>query len=269
MVDPLGMAGSKLQVDITLIITPSINLKNIEKAAQNAGVKVKNKYYSALIGARYALNSTEKELGAIYIDIGGTTTNICIYNESSPVFVSSIPIGGNHVTNDLAIGLRLSLAEAEQLKTKLQKNQLEREFSTEGSNIELEGEQEQKKISTLTATNGIIRPRLEELFYYLSEELSKSGYRSLVPAGIVLSGGGAYTPLVKDVCQKTLGLPVRIATPENIDGIIDDIRTANYTSTIALLNEAAKETYPTKKNNKISDNTFFTRLKKVLEPFIP
>lgn len=273
VVDPIGMNGVRLEVEAHIILASVPYLKNLKKCLDDIGINVRSLVYSGLATAKATLTETEKELGVALVDIGGSITTITIFNESSPSFASVIPIGANNVTNDLAIGLRFSLEDAEKIKTKLGSISQSSKFEDEVdlSQFGIISDDHQRKISIQTAINGIIKPRLEEIISLVYQQIQDSGFSQTIPAGIVLTGGGSQTVHIKEVCNKIIPLPLRVAQPPKIGGITDDILNPAYTSSIGLLLYDLEDNPP--KNHqtpsKISFNTLFGRIKNFLEPLLP
>jgi len=274
VIDPIGMNGVRLEVETHIILASSPSLKNLRKCLLDLGIRINSLVYSGLAAAKVALTSTEKELGIALIDIGGSNTTITIFVEGSPCYSAVIPIGGNNVTNDLAIGMRFSLDNAEKIKLKLAKLVDNKKFDDEIDLAQFGIIDDKKKISLSTAINGIIKPRLEEIFTLVYNQIQSSGYEHLIPAGIVLTGGGCQTVNTLDICSKVIPLPLRIAEPPKVGGIIDDILSPAYTSAVGLLtcsledNKKGEFTSPSKKN-KVNLNSFFGRIKNLLEPLLP
>ena len=274
VIDPIGMNGVRLELESHLILASSPSLKNLNKCLDEIGIKVDALVYSGIATAKAALTETEKELGVALIDIGGSVTSLTIFTEGSPVYSIVIPVGANNVTNDLAIGLRLSIEDADKIKLKLTKVVDAKKFEDE---VDLSHfgilSEEKHKISIQTAVNGIIKPRLEELFTLIYDQIENSGFASSIPSGIVITGGGALTINTKEICSKIIPLPQRIATPPKLGGIVDDILNPAYTSSIGLLmyNLEQSKISPqnnSKKNNS-NANSFFNRIKNIIEPLLP
>lgn len=273
VVDPVGMNGIRLETEAHIILASSPCLKNLRKCLEDIGIKIESLIYSGLAAARATLTETEKELGVALVDIGGSITTITVFNEGAPVFSSVIPVGGNNVTNDLAIGLRFSLEDAEKIKIKLGKISENKKYEDEVelSHFDIKTD-DGRKISIPTAVNGIIRPRLEEIFHLVYAQLESSGFHQTIPAGIVLTGGGALTINVREVCEKIIPLPFRIANPPKIGGIIDDIINPAFTSSIGLalfIQDNKNINQSSGKKTKISVNGIFGRFKKMIEPLLP
>ena len=273
VVDPIGMNGIRLELESHLILASSPSLKNLTKCLDEIGIQVDSLVYSGLAAGCAALTGTEKELGVALVDIGGSVTSLTIYTEGSPVYSTVIPVGANNVTNDLAIGLRLSLDDADKIKLKLVKVLEEKKYDDE---IDLSHfgilSEEKHKISLQTAINGIVKPRLEELFSLIYDQIENSGYANNIPAGVVLTGGGSLTVNAKEICSKVIPLPLRIGNPPKLGGIVDDILNPSYTSTIGLLMynlEHGITQSANSKRSKPSMGGFIGKIKSILEPLLP
>ncbi len=276
VVDPIGMNGVRLEVETNIIVASAPALRNLEKCLNEVGVNPQSLVYAGLSTATIALTDTEKELGVALIDIGGTTTSITIFNESSPCYAAVLPVGATNVTNDLAIGLRFSLDDAEKIKLKLTKFLENKNYEDEIDLSHFGIESDQRKLSLQTAVNGIIKPRLEEIFSLIDQEIDNSGYKSLIPAGIVMTGGGALTIMAKEVCSNTIPLPLRIAIPPKIGGLVDEILNPAFTSSVGLLmygfnqEKKGKTTSSSHKSKaKVSVGSLFGRFKDLIEPLLP
>ncbi len=245
--DPIGMTGVRLEVDTHIISASSTSIRNMEKAFSNVGVDLDSVIFSGYASSMAVLSETEKELGVILVDIGAGTTDISIYVEGSVAYSSVVPIGARHITNDLAIGLRISLESAEKIKMFLSQPQrapkiteetseekVKERFSDEVDLSNLALAEELKKVSKKTLVDGIIRPRLNELFTMVSIEVKKSGFAGQTPSGLVITGGGAKTVGAVDSAKRVLAMPVRVAIANNIKGIIDEIQEPNFSTVIGL-----------------------------------
>ncbi|MFA5895182.1 MAG: cell division protein FtsA [Candidatus Shapirobacteria bacterium] len=273
VIDPIGMNGVRLELESHLILASSPSLKNLYKCLEEVGIDVDSLVFSGLATAKAALTNTEKELGVALIDIGGSVTSLTIYTEGSPVYSSVIPVGANNVTNDLAIGLRLSIEDADKIKLKINKI-VEAKKLEDDVDLSVFGilSEEKHKISLQTAVNGIIKPRLEELFTLIYDQIESSGYSALIPAGIVITGGGAQTINAKDICSKVIPLPLRVASPPKLGGIVDDILNPSYTSSIGLLMYGLEQSNTSGSSNKKSKSNvsgLFNKIKSLIEPLLP
>ncbi len=248
--DPIGMTGVRLEVDTHIISANSTSIRNMEKAFSNVGVDLDAVVFSGYASSLAVLSETEKELGVVLVDIGAGTTDLSIYIDGSVAYSSVIPIGARHITNDLAIGLRISLESAEKIKLflsnpvkkqfKLEEDEIEqRTEKTSSDEVDLSGlalAEELRKVSKKTLVDGIIRPRLNELFTMIGIEIKKSGFGGQIPSGVVITGGGAKTVGIVDAAKRTLAMPVRVAIPTNVKGIIDEVGEPSFATVIGLVN---------------------------------
>lgn len=253
--DPIGMTGVRLEVDTHIITANAIAVRNLDKAFSTVGVDVDSFVFNGYASSLSVLSETEKELGVILVDIGAGTTDISIYTEGSVSYSSVLAIGARHITNDLAIGLRISLESAEKIKLYLSQNDGKRIIKPEPSNEDekktaaktvdeidlahLNLPEELRKVSQKTLVDGIIRPRLNEIFTMIGMEIKKSGFGGQTPAGLVVTGGGAMTVGVKDSARRMLAMPVRVGMPQDMKGLIDEIQSPSYASVIGLARYSA------------------------------
>lgn len=275
IVDPIGMNGVRLEVEAHIILASTPSIKNLKKCLDETGINTDSIVYSGLVTAKAAITETEKELGVALVDIGGSNTSITIFSEGSPIFSSVVPIGASNITNDLAIGLRMSIEDAEAIKLKLSKNLEGKKFEdeTELSHFGITSDPK-RKISTQTAINGIIKPRLEEIFTFIRDQIEKSGFSKIIPAGLVLTGGGCQTINTKEICAKLIPAPLRIAQPQNIGGIVDEVLNPGYTSSIGLLLYSLQNNHKENKKNssqksKVSFSGLVGKVRNLLEPLLP
>jgi cell division protein FtsA len=251
--DPIGMSGVRLEVDTHIITANSIAVRNLDKAFSEVGVDVNSYVFNGYASSLSVLSETERELGVVLVDIGAGTTDISIYTEGSVSYSSVLAIGARHITNDLAIGLRISLESAEKIKLYLSHQANRRvlhpddeegartvKTSDEIDLSSLNLPEEVRKVSYKTLVDGIIRPRMNEIFTMVGIEIKKSGYGSQTPAGVVITGGGAQTVGIKDAAKRMLAMPVRAGSPMDMKGIIDEVQNPAYAAVIGLLMYGAK-----------------------------
>lgn len=271
--DPIGMSGIRLELEAHLILANSSAVKNIKKVFHEIGINIQSFSYSGLPTAHEALTDTEKDLGSVLIDIGGQITTVTIFTQKAPAFSTVLPIGSNNITNDLAIGLRLPLDQAEKIKIKLPKVIKDKNFEDDIDLKEFDiKNSDTNKISTQTAITGIINPRLEEIFSLIKQTIYQTNFQDLIPSGIVLTGGGSQTINIKKVASQILPLTIRIAQPHRLGGVVDDILNPAYTTTIGQLDYSLsfqKQPESDKKNSKKSFTNFFDKIKGLIEPLLP
>lgn len=235
--DPVGMSGVRLEVETHLITASQAAVKNLRKAVNEVGIQIEGLVFTGLASAEAVLTETEKELGCVLVDVGGGTTSVATFIDGALSYSSVIPIGGKNVTNDLAIGLRVSLDTAEKIKIALS-NEEKKEKGKGGEdemNLERLGVSEVKKISKKTLTEGIIRPRLNEIFTMVRLDLEKAGLANRIPSGVIITGGAAETAGIIDSAKRMMSLPVRIGKPKGIGGLIDDVITPSFATPVGLI----------------------------------
>lgn len=247
IVDPVNMTGVRLEVDTHLITGGSISIRNLYRCVEELGVEVESVIFGGLASSYATLSDTERELGVVLVDIGGGTTDVAIYVDGALSYSSVIPVGAINITKDLAAGLRISLESAEKIKLALgqqQKNPVlpeeeaaktktDRNDEIDVSNLMLV--EEIKTISRKTLVEGIVKPRLNEIFSLVGLEIKKSGFGGMTPSGIVLTGGGALSVGAVESARRNLAMSVHIGIPKNISGLIDEIITPAYAASVGLL----------------------------------
>lgn len=255
--DPIGMSGVRLEVETHIVSGAATSLRNLAKIVNQIGVEVEDLVFSGLAASESTLTDTEKELGVALVDIGGGTTDIALFVDGSIAHSAVLPIGGKNITNDLAIGLRVSLDTAEKVKIALGQQTKrvrpeeimtadEKKKDDELDTGKLGLDEDLATISKKTLTDGIIKPRLTELATLVGMEIKKSGYGGLLPSGIVVTGGGSETVGLTEVFKDILRMPTRVAFPSGVTGLIDEISTPAYAASIGLLLYGARsEAYKT------------------------
>lgn len=231
---PKGMHGYRLEVDAHLIMASSTSLRNIEKCVEKAGVYVDRFILNPLSAGDVVLTSTERESGVMVIDIGGGTTDIAIFTEGSIWHTASVAVGGQNVTNDIAHGLNLPFEIAESVKLDFGHADPREVNALETFPVQPFGEEHLSKVKRSDLAM-IINARVTELFELILEELHKSQYEGLLPAGVVLTGGASLLPGMRTIANRTMRMPARLAQPESISGMTDMLRSPAFSTTVGLL----------------------------------
>lgn len=250
--DPVGMSGVRLEAEAHLITGSTVNLKNLSRVMSEIGVDTKSVIFAGYSSSIATLTDTEKELGSVVIDIGGGTTSLCVYVDGALSHSAVIPVGAKNITNDIAIGLRVSLDSAEVIKRNLEpdehinkvldpKNISSKKQADEIDLHKLGLKDAPRKISRKAVVEGIVRPRLNEIFELIKAELIKAGMGGKTPAGLVLTGGGSLTYGVTETARKILNMQARIAIPAGLTGLVDEIKTPEYATVAGLLMLSNKE----------------------------
>ena len=241
---PVGMHGYRLEVEAHIITAAAATVENLRQSVQASGVEVTQFVLNPLASAEVVLSETERQMGCVVCDIGGGTTDMAIYIDGDVWHTMVIGIGGSLVTSDIAHGLRLSIAQAEELK-KQYGHAVQAEITeTDVFTARIFGEERAAEISRRELAM-IIEARMEEIFDLVLQEIKRSGYDGLLPAGVILTGGSSLLPGTRALASRVLGLPVRIARPENMVGLTDQLHSPAYSTSVGLLywalmmNEAA------------------------------
>ncbi|MCA9983694.1 MAG: cell division protein FtsA [Anaerolineales bacterium] len=233
VLSPLGMHGARLEVDAHIVTAATPALMNLTQCADNVGIQAEDFVLNALASGEAVLESTERNMGVIVADIGGGTTDIALYVDGSAWHTKVVPIGGSHITNDIAIGLRVPFEVAERVKLQYGDCRPDQIDSSFVFTVEpFSGEKIQVGRQDLAS---VIEARVEEMFQIVLNEIRESGYDGLLPAGIVLTGGCAQLRGIADVAQRVLGVPARVASPKNLVGLVDALKGPAYTTSIGLM----------------------------------
>lgn len=230
--NPVGMSGVRLEVETNIIFGSSTSIRNLSKCVAQVGVDISGLVFGGLASSQSVLSDTEKELGTVLADIGGGTTQVCIFEGGSPYYSVVLPVGAQNITNDLAIGLRTSLEVAEKVKVKysqLPAGSNETDFPLINFGIESSDSVSRKTIEE------VVRARLSEIFNLVAAEVKKSGLMGKIPGGIVLTGGGSETKGSLEVARNVLRMPVRTGLPGGVTGLIDEIGGAAHSCPVGLL----------------------------------
>jgi len=211
--NPVGMRGMHLQLKAHIITASSGCARNVEDSVKNAGYEVEGLALQPLASGLSTLSPEEQNLGVALLDIGGGTTDVAVFLREGLRFTKVIAVGGNHLTNDIAVGLHTSLEEAEKIKLRYGAASLEHLDKEEYLGVEGVAGRGKYRVKRSTLVH-IIQLRLEELLELVDLELKISGYKGLITAGVVLTGGSSLLPGIKKVAEKKLGLPARIGYPK-------------------------------------------------------
>ncbi len=231
--DPLGMAGVRLESKVYIVTADISCAQNIIKCTNRSGLKVQDMILQQLASAEAVLTEDEKELGCVLVDIGGGTTDISVFTHGSIRHCAVLPIGGNHISSDIAIGLRTTLSTAEELKKNFGKTSPAGKENNETMEIAGINEKEKKSFSINTLSQ-IIEARVEETFELIKKELEEENLLPFLPAGIVLTGGTSLLNGIVQTAQDIVSLPARIGQPRGIKGI-KDVRNPAFSNAVGLV----------------------------------
>ncbi|NTW61098.1 cell division protein FtsA [Candidatus Saccharibacteria bacterium] len=228
--NPIGMIGTRLEIDANVISVLTPHLSNLQKASESAKVTPKNIIVSAIAAARSVLGEQQMENGVVLLDIGAATTNIAIYEEGDLQFVSVVPLGGVNITNDLAIGLKTDPEIAEKLKIEHASAVVRGDAS--GVSIKHDGEIYSFNTDEI---DEIVEARLEEIFEAINHELKRAGRAGKLPSGAVITGGTAKLKHLADYAKESLGLAARIGKPTGYAGVADGIDQPQFATALGLM----------------------------------
>ncbi|OGK32017.1 cell division protein FtsA [Candidatus Roizmanbacteria bacterium RIFCSPLOWO2_01_FULL_42_14] len=253
--NPLGMSGVRLEVNTHIITASMTNLKNLERCMSDLGIEIRGYVFSGLSSALATMSETEKELGAVLVDLGGGKIDIAVYIEGALTHSSSIPIGARHITNDIAVGLRVSLDSAEHIKLMLSDSAKLKYLKDKKDDVDISGLRLKEGLNSFsykTVVDGIIRPRLEEMFEQVLVALDTNECMNLVPSGLIITGGGALSVGALEIAKRVIGLPARIGAPQHITGLTDEVMYPQYACVAGLL-LYAKDTDASEKQLNVKD----------------
>ncbi len=232
--DPVGMFGKRLEVEVHIVTGAVTSAQNIYRSIERAGLKVKDMVLQPLASAYAVLEIDEKELGVLLIDIGGGTTDMAIFKEGSICHTQVLALGGEHITSDIAIGLRTPTKEAEDIKKRYGcalANMVDEDqtFTVKGV-----GGRGEKQVSRRILAS-IIEPRIEEILTLANREMKKTEYAELLAAGVVLTGGSAHLEGIAQIAEQIFDLPVKVGKPWGTSGLTDIIADPMFATAVGLV----------------------------------
>lgn len=230
---PIGMHCFRLEVDAHIITASSTSLANLEEAVESAGVFVDRFILNPLAAGDAVLTEQERNMGVVVIDIGGGTTDLAVFIDGTVWHTAVIPIGGDHITQDITYWMRVPFGLAEQVKVQRGHANMQSVSELERFPVEPFGG-DIKQVSRRDLAM-VIEARAEEMFELVQKEIKRSGYAGLLRAGAVVTGGSSQVAGFKDVALRTLQIPVRMAQPENLTGMADTLKNPSYSTSVGLL----------------------------------
>jgi cell division protein FtsA len=237
--DPLGMSGVRLEAKVHIVTASVTSAQNIIRCANACGLHVGDIVLEQLASADAVLSEDEKELGVALVDIGGGTTDIAIFSQGSIVHTAVLAIGGNHLTNDIAVGLRTPMAEAERIKHAYGCALASRVGPDETVEVPSVGGRKPRVLSRQILCE-IIEPRVEEIFAFVAREIRDSGYEDLLAGGVVITGGSTVLDHMPELAEEVLGMPVRRGVPHGVGGLVDVVRHPRFATGVGLVRYGLK-----------------------------
>ena len=263
---PVGLTGSRLEVNVHIVTGSATAIQNLVACVNRAGVEVSQTVVSQLAAAESVLTPDEKDLGVALIDIGGGTADIAIYERGSLWHTGVVAVGGEHFTNDVAVGLRTPLPEAEKVKRRV------------GCALSsMVGEEETMEVASVGGRrprvmarrmlSDILQPRAEELFHLVWDEISKSGYEKSLNSGLVLTGGGAQLEGLAEIAEQIFDLPIRRGGPIAMAGLADHVANPSYATAVGLVRYADRQRVASVPASGHAWAGLFERLRTVFKEF--
>jgi cell division protein FtsA len=239
--EPLGMSGSRLEVDVHIITGAVTSAQNIIKSVNRAGLDVVDIVLQPLASSEAVLSPEERELGVAMVDLGGGTTDLAIFCEGSIRHTAVLPIGGQHVSTDIAIGLRTPQAEAEKIKIRHGAAFVDLAKDDETMEVPSVGDRPARTMPRKLLAE-IIQPRIEEMFDLVRREIIRSGYEGMLAAGVVITGGTSMLEGMPDAAERMLDLPVRRGVPKGMGGLRDIVSNPMHATGVGLILHACHHT---------------------------
>jgi len=241
--NPVGMYGMRLEVQAHIVTGASTLLANLLKCVHRAGLDIDDLVLEPLASGEAVLTQAERDLGVVLVDIGGGTTSVGVFSGGSLCHATVLPVGGNHVTNDVAVGMRTPIAEAEKLKVR--HGCARAAMAAEGELIEVFhiGTRE-ARILPRRVLGEIIEPRFDEICGMIKAQIKRSGFDAVVPSGIVVTGGGAMLYGLAEAASEKLDAPTRVGTPDAGGTMADTVGSPLYATGVGLVLHAARQRGP-------------------------
>lgn len=264
--DPLGMTGVRLEVETHLIAGSQQATKNLSKTVTQAGVAIEDIVVSPLAAAKASVTKRQRELGCVLVDMGASTTGITVFIDDSVLYTKVFPIGASSITNDIAIGLRTSVDVAE--KVKLKYGYAVSADVDDKDRIDLSAiDIAEEAIVTRKNVSEIIQDRLEEIFCLVKDELRKINCDTLLPAGLIITGGGAKLGGIDDLAKSYFHLPVNIGKPHSLNGMTEKVYDPSFSTAIGLMLYSYEQ--GENKGGSRTVTTFYNKVKDVFKVFLP
>jgi len=257
--EPLGMSGVRLEAKVHIVTGAVASAQNIVKSCNRAGLEVADIVLEQLSSSEAVLSADEKELGVALVDIGGGTTDIAIFVDGAIKHTSVLSLGGNHLTNDIAVGLRTPMAEAERIKQKYGCCLSSLVGKDETIEVPSVGGRKPRVLSRQLLCE-ILEPRVEEIFTLVNREIMKSGLEDQIASGVVITGGSTILEGMPELAEQIFNLPVRRGLPQRIGGLTDVVNSPIYATGVGLVIYGSKNVGAHEFPTQQSDDTVFRRV---------
>jgi cell division protein FtsA len=263
--NPIGMSGVRLEARVHIVTGAVTSAHNIVKCANRAGLDVCDIVLESLASGEAALTKEEREIGAALIDLGGGTTDLAIFSEDNIKHTFVLSLGGNNLTNDIAVGVRASIASAEKIKIRHGTCLFQGIKPDESIEIPGMGGRESRRLPR-QILGEILEPRVEEIFELVKREIYRAGMENSIVSGVVVTGGSALLEGVVDIAEMTFNLPVRLGKPRGIGGLVDVVNSSMYATGVGLVLYGALN--DSKKKFRIRDANIFNRVMRRMKNWV-
>ena len=258
--DPLGMSGIKLEVNVHIVTGAITSVQNLKTCIARAGIEIEQIVLNQIATSHSILTHDEMELGVGLIDIGGGTTEVAIFERGSLWYTSVIPIGGDNFTNDIAVGLRTPIPDAEKIKKKFGCAAAPLIEDQETIEVPSVGRGKKARVLSRQLLADIIQPRAEEIFRLVDNDIKRMGYEKSLNSGVVFTGGTALLDGLEEVAESVFDLPVRRGDPAGIGGLVDRVSTPDYATSVGLILYGFSQ-WKNKGISKDKKKTFWSKMK--------
>jgi len=258
--DPMGMSGIKLEVNVHIVTGAVTSVQNLKTCIARAGIEIEQIVLSQIATSHSILTHDEMELGVGLIDIGGGTTEVAIFERGSLWYTSVIPIGGDNFTNDIAVGLRTPIPDAEKIKKKFGCAATSMMEDQETIEVPSVGRGKKARVLSRQLLADIIQPRAEEIFRLVDNDIKRMGYEKSLNSGVVFTGGTALLDGLEEVAENVFDLPVRRGDPAGVGGLVDRVNTPDYATAVGLILYGYSQ-WRRKGISKDKKKTFWSKMK--------
>jgi cell division protein FtsA len=257
--EPIGMSGVRLEVEVHIVTAAVTSVQNVVRAVNRAGLAVQDVVLEPIASAEAVLFPDEKELGVVLIDIGGGTTDMALFRDGAIWHTAILPLGGDHITNDVAVGLRTPMADAEDLKKRYGCALTAMVPAEETVDVPSVGGRKARQLSRQVLSE-IIQPRVEEIVTLVARELTRAGFQDAATAGVVVTGGTSIMEGVPELAEAIFDQPVRRGVPGDIGGLADVVRSPIHATAVGLALHGARRPAGVGAQLDPNDNAFLARI---------
>jgi len=257
--EPIGMSGVRLEVEVHIVTAAVTSVQNVVRAVNRAGLTVQDVVLEPIASAEAVLFPDEKELGVVLIDIGGGTTDVALFRDGAIWHTAIIPLGGDHITNDVAVGLRTPMADAEELKKRYGCALTSMVPAEETVDVPSVGGRKARQLSRQVLSE-IIQPRVEEIVTLVARELTRAGFQDAATAGIVVTGGTSIMEGLPELAEAIFDQPVRRGIPGDIGGLADVVRSPIHATAVGLALHGARRPAGVGAQLDPNDQAFLARI---------